>query len=56
MVPLASFQVLNSHMWLVATKLNSADYRTFLPLQKVLLHSAVLENMQNSLKLSKTQM
>lgn len=38
-VTLTTFQVLRSHMWLIATGLDGTDYRTFPSMQKFLLGS-----------------
>ena len=43
---LAMFQVLNSHIWLVATMLGKTSYRSVPSSQKVLLGSAALEHIQ----------
>lgn len=39
----ATFQLLSSHMWLVATVLVLADNGIFLSLQKVFRNSAILD-------------
>lgn len=50
---LVTFQVL--HIRLGATIQDSAEYTTLCSLQKVLLYSVLLQDMQNSLKIYKTQ-
>lgn len=43
---LTTFLVIDSHVCLVSTILESEDYRTFLSWQKVLLDSTVLDNLE----------
>lgn len=44
---LATFQVLSSHMWLVATVMDSTDYRIFPSLQEVLLDGSDIHCQSN---------
>lgn len=48
----ATFQLLSSHMWLVATILNSVDYKTFPSLQKVLLDCSLLPAFAHNIPLT----
>lgn len=50
-VTLATFQALSSHMWLVATVMDSTDYRIFPSLQEVLLDGSDI-HCQSNWKLS----